>query len=542
MTNTCTKRNYTKNPYHNYIGFEEIRDLILEHKKSLENGTYETNEILPKGRWSSFVYNQKHCIQTSRTKDEMERGFNDFFPIEYETGEVDEYTIMEKVKKTKTGKIRNRKKYNPELKGDFWEYKGYKSKYELYTDDIQFIFEVCRDYRQVPSGIKHNLRNVVVCDFDDESFNENTIQNLKNKCKELGIPEFTYVEVHLEEKENKEDERHYQVGWVLDRPINYFGDNYEDELFYFSQRELFSILLRTLGKVFNSDLNFKGYKIHNPNWSQDTYTYWNNDNVDRDELIKSVLKIYWKSIKENEFSSEDYIDNNITDVIDQEESFITENQSMSDNSDFLTERELTSRHCYLVKKLREYLFQYRRQNGSFPNKKERMKISIDIEKKSLEYNGKREIEEEYKIRSTMESVFEWCKKEYKEIDKEKGKMGNLVKSMNRELNVLTTKSLLKKGVSKKEICEKLRVSDRSVRTYVKEDISYTKILELYNMVISFSDLRGFCSNTMKRYIKCCEDGLKLYNELSEEIKSDTKNTLEENIIIPQENRTLYNVC
>lgn len=445
----------------------------------------------------------KHGMNICYDKEDFYKKKIMSVPTEEETNELIEYKVREKCKFSKKGLPFKRKKNNPVLVNDHWVYTCFRPVCVSVTKDIQLVYEIFNHYRQVSTGLTHNQRQVIVCDFDEDYKEEDPEKNQKSTydylidlCKENHFPVFTYLEKHL-------DTNHYQIGWILDEPIllnKYYsvfnGLDYDD----ISGRELYKTVLTVMKYKFHSDENFTGWFIKNPNYcnpvSNLTETFWNNDTVSFEEFINSVFDIHLE-------------DKDTVTVC--ETSVFTNERPVNDLL------QLDSRHMYMLKNLREYVFKFRRENKSFPTLNETVHAASEIENQSLLVTRKKERRPDCEILKDVKSILSWCQTKYKELDysPERRQFSHTVMSGYKQMNVIKSHLYHKQKMSLEEISNQLKTTTRSVRYYLKEEIDLEKIYTLKREVETHSEKM---TPKRKKYLVDCDQSLSEYEELIEQRK------------------------
>lgn len=508
QTNSSTDFSFidNRNPYHDYSQLEIVRQKIEEVDKDIHRPDRAVTGIYKhKTYFNPYIYLRDHGTNICRSKEEYIEKKVLYVPTEEETAELIEFTQEEDCKYSKKNKIIKRKKFNPILDEDRkkWIYTCFKPVYRPITKDIQLLFEIFNNYRQVSTGLTHNQRQVIVCDFDEDYREEIREENrviqqssydyLVDFCKKNSFPVFTYLERHL-------DSNHYQIGWILDRPIvlnKYYRiysvfDNEE-----MSGQNLYRIILRNMKDCFLSCNGFNGWHIKNPNYNNPdrplTQTIWNNDSVSFVEFINAALNV--DSSEHIEVSDE----NNVVSLNKEKKSPLEE---------FFT----GSRHMYMLKHLREYIFKFRRENLKFPTEQETIIKAHEIETESLSETNKKRKRFDSEIKIDALSILNWCKSKYKEVEysSDRRSFALTVCSAYKQINVIKSHLYKKQNMTPKEISVKLHTSERSVRTYLKEEVDIEKIYSLKRKVENFSERQ---SKRMKYYLEDCEIALELYEEL-----------------------------
>lgn len=525
------------NPYHNYSDVDAVR-LKMAITYEQVNSTDENGNFLfePAGKdahtrkFNPYYYTKKYWVPICRDKYEMatyivKRGKDKgkektypknlvYIPTTYEDGELEAkpYKSKIKAKVCKNGNVRKRTKDNPILVDGEWVYEGINAKRKKITNDIQVLYKICEDYRQVPADLTRNERNVVVCDFDTK-FSEELWREIVDKIKDNNIPMFSYIEIHFDRKEKEEDENHFQIGWVLDEPFNYRSNNYYEYNFVdFSEKELYLKMIKGLASLLGSDKAFTGFNIKNPCCVRNTKTYWFNDVVSKRELTKAFMVLYHKDNptlvdgeKENTFSDNH---STITSIPTTKPMVSKKDRS----KDHLNDKELVSRHFWLMKFLREDLWAYRRTNGEFPPLKKVYARAMEIEKDGLNVNHKSSTRDYAIIKYDADKILEFCEKKYVKFDnKERSEYGHLSQSCYKQIRLIKAKHMKLQGKKVKEIAKELGTSEKSIRNYLKEDVDIEAMNKMKESVLSFNVKQR--TEKMQKYIDDITNALSLYEEI-----------------------------
>lgn len=495
-----------RNPYHDYSQLETVRQRIEEVDEDIHRPDRELTGIyIHTKNFNPYFYLRDHGTNICRSKEDYIEKKVLYKPTEEETGELIEFKKEEDCKYSKKNILIKRKKYNPVLDEERkkWIYTCFKPVYRPITKDIQLIFEIYNDFRQVSTGLTHNQRQVIVCDFDEDYIEEIREENrviqqssydyLVDFCKKNSFPVFTYLERHL-------DSNHYQVGWILDRPIEFdkyytvFSDFDDEEI---SGKILFRMILKNMKDCFHSCSGFNGWHIKNPNYDNPdrplTRTIWNNDSVSFVEFINAALNV----------DTSEHIE------VSDDNSVVQENRKRMNPCEELS---TGSRHMYMLKHLREYIFKFRRENKRFPTEQETLTKAHEIEIESLQETNKKRKRFDSEIKIDAKSILDWCKSKYKEVEysSDRRNFALTVCSAYKQINVIKSHLYKKQEMKPKEIAVKLNTSLRSVRTYLKEEVDIEKVYSLKREVENFSERQ---SKKMKYYLEDCETALKLYEEL-----------------------------
>lgn len=254
-----------RNPYHNY---QDV-SVIEEAYKTLYNGANIPNL---KGKGDRYMNYYQYCksfgFNTCPTKEDLKHGMG--FPSRIWRGQIGPNNYITPAKFHKNGtpykKTVNNAVYDPVAK--VWRHTGTKAVMEWISEDIQSYWLYLHENMQVSAGLTRKERRVLVADFDN-AMEEADLFELEIVCMNAGLPHFTYLERHL-------NNNHFQIGWILDRPFIYDGE-----------QSLYCACIHSLAALFGSDPNFTGWHIKNPVCSNgQTITDWYNDCVSKDEMVR----------------------------------------------------------------------------------------------------------------------------------------------------------------------------------------------------------------------------------------------------------------
>ena len=368
-----------RNPNHEYADY----DYALSKTTAIVKAMQERSMAIPYAKDPACtnietVYRGRIDTQCNFAYDKGAFSGKPFPTAEY-TGEYETYTKREGASFKKDGTLRQRDRFSPSFDtatGE-WIYTCYSPKFRPITKDIQTVYEILKDYRQVTAGINHRERQVVIADFDETPFNEDTIDDLESVCNANNLPHFTYLEHHL-------DSHHFQIGWILDKPM-VITNAYNQDL---PEHAQYKALIRKVALVFGSDLGYRGWWCKNPNCVRLTDTYWFNDTVSKEAFL-------------------DAFDEIITDVFD-EEDCQTPVMDITDmptiRSDLKNDR--ISRNQYLVDCLRGWIWDYMNLANDIPPYNEVRAEGGRIAREAGAITGKG-TQETYEVDTVVRSVYYW---------------------------------------------------------------------------------------------------------------------------------------
>lgn len=494
-----------RNPYHDYrdiplieqgisqiLSDDENKNLLLPDVRYKENLEKKDDDKWLK-RWDLWRYSRHFGFNTCETKDDLKLGLS--IPSQIWRGELRDYSYTEKGKLKRDGTPYPRRSGEPDYNpiNNTWTYHTQKGVMEYISTDIQSFWEYLDRNRQVSTGLTHYDRFVVVGDFD-KPIEENTIKELEDICSRYEIPHFTYLEEHL-------DTRHYQIGWVLDEPFRY---NYTGKTIY-------NQTTRYVSEIFNSDTNFKGWLIKNPNCVNLTQTYWFNDVVCKDELVRSLRRTH------NTYF-------NTPSGKKQSEKPDIELPLISDYTPTSFVDEQTSRNVGLFNELRNWVRDYLQEHNELPEHKETLKKSYEISVVlgQLTHKGTLPVDEIETVVSSVEKHFK--NREIGNEYSDRQLFGNLVKGCQKENHILDVYKLWKNGYKTGLIRKELGLTKETLKLYLR----YVK--NNYNL-IEYGEL----SEVIPKTIELSKmNKTSKYNQIIEEVKMKLKNIRsvgEENINI-----------
>lgn len=418
------------------------------------------------------------------------------FPTAEYIGESDIYVRREKASFKKSGDLIYRQSFNPTFDADTneWLYDCYSPKFRPITDDIQTLYELCRDYRQVSAGKNHYERQVIVGDFDID-FEANTIDSLNYICEVNNIPHFTYLERHL-------DSNHYQVGWVLDQPLivkNCYGRFTFEHILYLD-------LIKKIAQLFGSDPNYKGWWIKNPNCERLTDARWFNDTVSKDAFLTAFENISVLPIPKTCSSADKPKRGKVAD----------------------------SRNDYLMQRLREWIWD-RMRNGNKPSIREASEEGrrIAAEAGSITQKGK---QQRFEIEATIYSVYRWALLKFKPVRPMEVPLNYWVSKAKKEIKLINTYEVfkrhceeglsfaangnLKKSEIVKEVAKVNNEDERSARDHLKYVMGTAHLGGVSDRYIKL--LSGFLWTEGKKgpkvseYLKMCQTAEDKYQMLFED--------------------------
>ena len=194
--------------------------------------------------------------------------------------------------------------------------------------------------------------------------------------------------------------------------------------------------------IFDSDRQFKGWIIKNPNCVYMTKTYWYNDTVSCLELANSLRNAY-----KGNFNTPIFV-RNVDETISKIEMPINGNVKINSYVD-----ERSSRNCCLLKELREWLVSYDKENGELPEQKAINQKAYEISTVLGKLTQKGTLPKS-EIDKVVKSVVKFVRENKNErCYSQKQRFGNLVRGSERELNILDVYAFMKQGYKRKVIQE-----------------------------------------------------------------------------------------
>lgn len=496
-----------RNPYHEYKDYDEIlfkinqiqyamkkRSSIIPYQKDIANTDIQA------------VYRRGDCSYN------CSKGKGDFngkpFPTAEYLGEYDTYQKREKAKYKKDGSLRKRTRFNPLYDTDKkeWIYTCYSPVLSPLTDDIQILYEICKEYRQVSSGKNHRERQVIVADVD-EDFTSDTISILESICNEKNIPHFTYLEHHL-------DSNHYQFGWVLDSPfivLNGYNKQTPEYRQYLN-------LIKKVAYVFNSDPNYKGWWMKNPNGVNNTETFWFNDTVSKESLVSSLDLCF----EESENDTEEPV------VVQ------TTRDAVETRKDIKSGK--MSRNDYLLNNLRSWIWDYMKATGQIPPYSLVRAEGNKIADEAGIISGKGK-QNESEIEATVKAVYGWSKKQFVKLETNKIDFNIWVVRAKRELCEMNAYEIFLKHFENGE-----DVNRRAVKRKIIEEImaanneTARSARNHLNTVLNAGGVSNRYADTLLGHLLFCETKGKkvdeykaLCNEVNSKFNTLMKEFIEEEI-------------
>lgn len=270
-----------RNPYHIYntLPIEQLADPI-----ALNGAELPDRRKAAIRKWDGYNYGKYFGFNYSETKDSLGK---QSFPSLVWTGELTDYTYKTDPKFKKDGTPYRKRAGNPvyDPAEKKWIHHGQKAVMAYISEDIQSFWLHLNRNRQVSSGLTHNERRVLVCDFDDDPLREGLLEELEIICQSAGLPHFTYLERHM-------DNDHFQIGWILDKPFIYYSNEFK------SEKSLFCRCIHKLADIFDSDHAFTGWHIKNPVCVFKTDTRWFNDMVSKEKMIEALTKHKYTAVQD----------------------------------------------------------------------------------------------------------------------------------------------------------------------------------------------------------------------------------------------------
>lgn len=350
--------------------------------------------------------------------------------------------------------------------------KTYLNVYDSYRS-MASSHEVKR-YRQIYAGMSSDERQCITCDVDIP-FEENIVEEVKQKCSLYHIPLPTNIVVNLENVPTRPltDQHHYQIQWELDKP--FYSKNWsQKDRFTCKIKNTYLSILENLANIFGGDRNYKGL------WHKNAYC---TRGIRRIAITDSTAKL-------DDFISwcEPLIKNSYT---------LSRAPRRKRNFDKCTDPSL-SRNCYMLSRLPSKVFYYMHDTGKLPDIDTAMNWAKNLEKESLKINKKKSIESDYLIGVTVKSVLDKCEQSYNEdvIEKSnlKRELSLCVRRAKRGLKAIEAQDLLNKKTPKKEIARLLDVNINTVTSYcklstdtIRDDLLSFLNFCSYNEVIGYRD-------------------------------------------------------
>ena len=350
--------------------------------------------------------------------------------------------------------------------------KTYLNVYDSYRS-MASSHEVKR-YRQIYAGMSSDERQCITCDVDIP-FEENIVEEVKQKCSLYHIPLPTNIVVNLENVPTRPltDQHHYQIQWELDKP--FYSKNWsQKDRFTCKIKNTYLSILENLANIFGGDRNYKGL------WHKNAYC---TRGIRRIAITDSTAKL------------DDFIGWCELSI---KNSYIPSGTSRRKRtSDKRTDPSL-SRNCYMLSRLPSKVFYYMHDTGKLPDIDTAMNWAKNLEKESLKINKKKSIESDYLIGVTVKNVLDKCKQSYNEdiIEKSdlKRELSLCVRRAKRGLKAIEAQDLLNKKTPKKEIAKLLDVNINTVTSYCKLSVDTIRddLLSFlnfcsYNEVIGYRD-------------------------------------------------------
>lgn len=144
-------------------------------------------------------------------------------------------------------------------------------------NNILDYFRHFKDYDHISCGINSLERECIIIDCDNVDENNNILFHSVEEVKEY----IKYIEKEIfpvSFYRIKTDSYHFQVGWILEEPINLIIERG----FYFREKsalqKCYNIITKEFNKSFNGDKCFSGFVIQNPYCEADNVKNYVTDN------------------------------------------------------------------------------------------------------------------------------------------------------------------------------------------------------------------------------------------------------------------------
>lgn len=366
--------------------------------------------------------------------------------------------------------------------------------------DVDDLYKKYSNLRQVTTThLCHDFRQSIVVDCDLPFNIDNTNKTILKRCEQYNLPYPNYVERHR-------DSNHYQIGWYLKEGINIVDD---------INHMKFLKVLRTMGKIFDGDMNYNGFYCKNP-YNIKNEPFWFNDKpVDDETFFTLVLGL------SKQFNIE---------VVNK----TTSNKRRNNHYEHEFKDDTSSRNIYGMKYSTRKLWDYMREHNSEPSTFEMfLQWFKEGEYESLNINGKSDIEEEKSIISSAKGAYQWSIKHFhynkqNKYTDESREYSLINRRTNRAIKYFKIAMMLKKHMSKRSIAKALKVSMSNIMELSKQDEQ-----EMINTLINFiNQTRGITVSKVMDLVKASIEVLSLYGiEVVEEDIVNTSNYVSEEVAI-----------
>ena len=393
---------------------------------------------------------------------------------------------------------------------------------DLYNS-IAEAWSAASDFKQVSSGRTHQIREVVIVDYDrPKDSNGNVIPDSPtflemipkwtDICNNNGIPIPNYwVENPLS--------KNGQFGWFVNITS--------------AKDRIYMDTVHKVNRLFSGDSAFTGWQCKNP-YYDGLNTIWNDEKSIVDIDVFSKINVISSCI--------DYDNNKVppTDNLKNKVKSMSKNgrKNLSNKDGYST-----SRNIYLRKYLTEYIWKWMREhNGIEPDKDRIESQAFLIAKDAAIYTGKNEMQTDTEIRRTMQSVTNWAVKKFRMPDSKKGMLTpesrNLAKLVRKCKKFIQYNEIIGMKGSTREIARLTGLSHKTVVVY--RNMSEEEISDMNIAAMRFTE---YLENDKVQEVK--ETYINMYNQIKRIFSSfidydNNKVPPTENIVkyITEENDTL----
>lgn len=163
-------------------------------------------------------------------------------------------------------------------------------KQEEYVDIFDSYLEACKRVsynRQVMSGLTSNQRDVITIDIDKPYSEELANEVIKGIKSIIGFePNIITINTEINVNKDLEDQHHFQLSYLLDRPFKGSGKKWVDD--ESGDRDKYITITHYLNKLYG-DPGFVGGLIKNPagDFNLDHITL-HKDFCNRDEIVENI--------------------------------------------------------------------------------------------------------------------------------------------------------------------------------------------------------------------------------------------------------------
>ena len=361
---------------------------------------------------------------------------------------------------------------------------------DLYNSIAEAWF-AASDFKQVSSGRTHQIREVVIVDYDrPKDSNGNVIPDSPTFlemipkwteiCRKNSIPLPNYWVQNPLTKNG-------QFGWFVHITS--------------AKDRVYINTVHKVNRLFDGDPAYTGWQCKNP-YYDGLYTIWNNENsiIDIDVLSKITTSSYLIVYDNNKVPPTDNLKNRVKSMSKNGRKSISNKEGYS-----------TSRNIYLRKYLTEYIWKWMRQhNGVEPDKDRIESQAFLIAKDAAIFTGKNEMETDTEIRRTMQSVTNWAVKKFRMPDSKKGMLTpesrNLAKLVRKCKKFIQYNEIIGMKGSTREIARLTGLSHKTVVVYrnMSED-------EISDMNIAAMRFTEYLENDKVQEVK--DIYINMYNQI-----------------------------